>query len=108
MTRAICNIFGWAACLACFFCSSVVPAKSTNETASIGVVYPTEKDIVQAPATFLVGAILPGHSLTCNGQKVRVNDNGFFAHGVPVHHGVNHFTLALDDGSVTRQVNVNR
>jgi len=83
------------------------PAQTAKEAVAIGVVYPTATTTIEAPSSFIVGSIAPGHSLSCNGQKVRVNDHGFFAHMVPLRHGGNHFVLTLDDGN-TREININR
>jgi len=106
--RAICKFFTRAACLASFLLFVSIPGWSAGEPAAIGVVYPTDTTVIEAPSTFIVGSVPPGHSLSCNGQKVRLNELGFFAHVVPLHHGANHFTLSLDDGSISRQVNINR
>jgi N-acetylmuramoyl-L-alanine amidase len=107
-TRTIYKFLALAASLASVLWLIPTRAESTGEPSNIGVVYPIEKDVIPAPASFIIGAIPPGHTLTCNGQKVRVNDFGFFAHVVPLHHGANRFTLSLDDSNISRQVNINR
>lgn len=60
---------------------------------SIKTVYPDPTAVIQAPSTFIIGASDPGQSLTCNGENVRLNDHGFFAHVVRLKPGDNQFTL---------------
>jgi N-acetylmuramoyl-L-alanine amidase len=106
--RTIRKLLSGAICLVAFLLLIAIPVESAGDSASIGVVYPTETAVIEAPASFIVGAIPPGHTLSCNGQKVRVNEFGYYAHVVALHHGPNRFTLSLDDGSVSRQVVVTR
>jgi N-acetylmuramoyl-L-alanine amidase len=85
---------------------SLIESKASDHS-SIGVVYPAPSTVVAAPTSFIVGSVPPGHSLTCSGQAVKVNKQGFYAHVINLKHGLNSFTLTLDDGT-TRQVNVVR
>jgi N-acetylmuramoyl-L-alanine amidase len=64
----------------------------------IKVVYPRGSAEIRAAKSFIVGEVEPGHTLTCNGQAVRTNEFGFFAHVVPLKPGINPFSLLLDDG----------
>lgn len=75
---------------------------------SIKVVYPNPKTEIPASSTFIVGAVEPGKQLTCNGEKVRVNDYGFFAHVVGLKPGQNLFQLNLDNGKEIEQVTIKR
>lgn len=61
------------------------------------LVYPRgdNKNRIDAASTFLVGAVPPGRTLSCNGQDVRVNASGFFSHVVKLNYGKNDFTLVL-------------
>jgi len=61
------------------------------------VVYPRSDTSIEAPSTFFVGQVNAGSVLTCNGENVRVNSAGFFAHVVPLHYGANHFLLLNSD-----------
>jgi N-acetylmuramoyl-L-alanine amidase len=70
------------------------------EKNGIRLVYPHDGSSIASPSTFLVGAIPPGSTLTANGQPVRVNPQGFFAHVVPLSIGANSFNL-MRDGAAT-------
>jgi N-acetylmuramoyl-L-alanine amidase len=80
---------------ACILLGMSVSARASD---NLKVYYPNPANQIEAPSTFIVGAITPGHTLTCNGSKVTVNNSGFFAHVVPTHPGVNSFALDLDNG----------
>jgi N-acetylmuramoyl-L-alanine amidase len=69
-----------------------------SATNGLQVHYPNPASQIEASSTFIVGAIEPGHTLTCNGTHVQTNDLGFFAHVVPLAPGVNNFALSVDNG----------
>lgn len=79
------------------------PEQSPSRNETIAVVYPTSGATIAAASTFIVGAIPPGMSLTCNGDAVRVNSHGYYAHVVHLNYGKNTFTLSIP-GSATRVV----
>jgi N-acetylmuramoyl-L-alanine amidase len=64
---------------------------------SLLLVYPRgeNNNRIDSASTFLVGAVPPGRSLTCDGQPVRVNVSGYFGHVVKLNYGKNSFTLVL-------------
>ncbi len=69
-------------------------AADQNENSSIKIAWPpAPPSKIEAPASFIVGAIRAGDALTCNGEAVRVNDKGFFAHVIPLKPGSNRFDL---------------
>lgn len=70
-------------------------ALAANRPGAILVVYPKDGATINAPSTFLIGAIPRGTSLTANGQPVKVNGHGYFAHVVKLAYGSNAFRLAL-------------
>ncbi len=70
-----------------------VPAWSSDSSAYIKVVYPKPESSIDAKSTFLVGEVPPDSHLVCNGESVRVNRSGFFAHVVRLHYGENRFLL---------------
>lgn len=61
------------------------------------LVYPRgeNNNKIDASSTFLVGTLKDGRALTCNGQAVTVNADGYFAHVVKLNYGTNDFTLAI-------------
>lgn len=63
-----------------------------NES-SIKVVYPKPGGTIETGSTFLIGQANGCSNLTCNGENVRLNKAGFFAHVVSLHYGSNHFSL---------------
>ena len=70
------------------------------------LVYPHDGSTIDAPSTFLVGAVPPGTALTQNGRPIKVNKAGFFAEVVPLARGDNHFDIVKngnpsDDFSLT-------
>lgn len=67
----------------------------------IRLVYPHDGSTIDAPSTFLVGAVAPGTTLTENGRPVKVNAAGFFAEVVPLVRGDNHFEL-VKNGDATQ------
>ncbi len=75
------------------FCCLSSPTWSEDYNV-LKVVYPKSGGDIQARSTFIVGQVSPGNILTCNGQKVKVNQPGFFAHVVPLNYGANHFLLS--------------
>ncbi len=50
---------------------------------------------IDCASTFLVGSVLPGRTLLCNGQAITVNADGYFAHVVKLNYGKNNFNLTL-------------
>lgn len=66
------------------------------ERNGIRLVYPHDGDRIAAPSTWFAGAIAPGATLMANGQPVRVNAQGFFAHVVPLKIGANTVNLVLN------------
>ncbi len=66
----------------------------------IRLVYPHDRSAIAAPSTFLVGAVEPGSTLTANGQPVRVNAQGFFAHVIPLQVGDNPINIVRDGAPV--------
>ena len=50
---------------------------------------------IDSASTFVVGAVPAGRTLSCNGEQVYVNSDGFFAHTVKLNYGKNNFSLAL-------------
>ena len=96
---------GW---LICCLLLSVNPAYSSESPNSIYIAYPTDTTVIQAPSSFIVGAIPAGHTLTCNGEKVRVNELGFFAHVISLRHGANRMLLNLDNGQAARDLAIRR
>lgn len=83
-------------------------APSALASQSIKVVYPRPKNEIPASSTFIVGAIEPGQTLTCNNEKVRVNEQGFFAHVVKLTPGKNRFLLNLGNGLEFKTIEINR
>lgn len=104
--RLLTSLLAIAICLSatCLLAPAVLALDGTD----ILVVYPNEATEIKAPSSFIVGAIPKGHSLSCQDQPVHVNAAGFFAHVVPLKHGINSFLLKLDDGTVTREVRIKR
>jgi N-acetylmuramoyl-L-alanine amidase len=96
---------GWLMC--CLFLS-VNLGHSSEAPNSIYIAYPTDTTVIQAPSSFIVGAIPAGHTLTCNGETVRVNEFGFFAHVIPLRHGANRMVLNLDNGQAARDLVITR
>jgi len=73
------------------------------------VVYPTDSTPIAASSTFIIGSCPPGSTLTCQGQPVRLNAQGFFAHVVALKPGANNFLLTRNnDQSLSRTITVNR
>ena len=62
--------------------------------AHIDVVYPTQKKCtINANSTFFVGNTTKNASFTINNQKVKLWDNNFFVHVVPLEYGKNKIKL---------------
>lgn len=51
---------------------------------------------IDAPATFLIGSVTPGKRLLVDGQEIKVNAQGYFAHVVKLAFGKNEFALSVD------------
>ena len=68
-------------------------AYDSSSEAPAKVVYPRTGSNIESASTFIVGQTNIGTNLTCNGEAVRINKSGFFAHVVPLHYGPNHFLL---------------
>lgn len=51
---------------------------------------------IDAPATFLIGSVGPGHKLALNGQPVQTNAKGYFAQVVKLAYGKNEFNLYIE------------
>ncbi len=101
------TLLGSMAAVCVSACISVEAAQAVDGN-DIFVAYPNEATEIQAPASFIVGAIPKGHSLSCQDQPVRVNTAGFFAHVVPLQHGTNNFLLRMDGGTVQKEVHIKR
>jgi len=69
-------------------------------SSAIKIVYPKPGSVIDAPSSFIVGQVIPGTNLTCNGESVRVNKPGYFAHVVPLHYGANQFHLYSADNNI--------
>lgn len=79
------------------------------EKNGIRLVYPHDASKIAAPSTFFAGAIPPGSTLTLNGQAVKVNAQGFYAHVMPLAIGTNRFTLTRDgDPAKTFSLSITR
>jgi N-acetylmuramoyl-L-alanine amidase len=63
------------------------------------IVYPPDKAVIKATSSFLIGSVKLGNTLTCNGEAVPVNNQGFFAHQVPLNPGENSFRLVSSSGN---------
>jgi N-acetylmuramoyl-L-alanine amidase len=59
----------------------------------IFISYPRDGVTIDAPSTFVAGAVAPGSTLAVNGQPVRLNKEGFFAQVVPLGLGNNQFNF---------------
>ena len=61
----------------------------------IRIVYPNDKEGLKVPtsSTFIVGACPPQAELLCNGEKIRINAEGYFAHVVSLAPGANTFVV---------------
>ncbi len=61
----------------------------------IRIVYPNDKEglKVTTSSTFIVGACPPQAELLCNGEKIRLNEEGYFAHVVSLAPGANTFVV---------------
>lgn len=59
----------------------------------IFVSYPKDGDTIDAPSTWIAGAVMPGSTLAVNNKPVQLNKEGFFAHPVPLAVGNNQFTI---------------
>lgn len=68
------------------------------------LVYPHDGSTINAPATYMTGTAAPGTALTVNGQPVRSNRHGYFAHVIPLVAGENHFSL-VPNGDESRAFN---
>lgn len=73
---------------------------------AIKIVHPDAP--VPASSTFIVGAVAPGASLTCNNEAVRVNSQGFFAHVVQLKPGENSFHLTESPSGIQQEITVKR
>jgi N-acetylmuramoyl-L-alanine amidase len=69
--------------------------QSAQPQSNINVVHPADAAKINTPGTFLLGSVPPGSELRCNGEPVKLNANGFFAHTVKLKPGINNFVLAL-------------
>lgn len=76
-----------------------ISSSSAAAGGSIKVVYPIAQAKIEAPSTFIIGAISPGDKLVCNGSPVKVTAAGYFAHVVQLKPGENYFNLT-ESGSV--------
>ena len=79
-----------------------------DERVGIRLVYPHDGSSIAAPSTYMTGAVAPGTSLAVNGQPVKVNAQGFFAHVLPLAIGQNKFDVVRADGGGTFSFVVNR
>lgn len=75
---------------------------------TIFVAYPHNGTEVGAPSTYVVGAAPPGSSITVNGERAKINAQGFFAHVVPVGLGNTPITIARDGGAEKMTITVHR
>lgn len=67
----------------------------------IRIVYPHDGSSIPAPSTYMTGAVAPGTRLTVNGQPIRVNAQGFFAHVLPLAVGANKFDVVANGNAST-------
>lgn len=85
------------------------PTKGGVVRNGIRVAYPHDKSDINAPSTFIVGAIDPPATLSINGTTIPVNQQGYFAHVVPLTIGENRFTLVKNgDASQSFALSVKR
>ncbi len=88
------------------FCLSS-PTGTAPPPPGIMVVYPPQGAVINSSTTFLIGSAPPGSQLTCQGQAVKLNKQGYFAHIVNLTPGLN--KLILNAGSLPAlAVTVNR
>ncbi|MBX9671178.1 MAG: N-acetylmuramoyl-L-alanine amidase [Candidatus Obscuribacterales bacterium] len=78
------------------------------ERDSIYIAYPKEGTKVTASSTFVVGAAEPGKTLVINGSPVRKNEQGFFAHVVPLKGGTNALVLSSSDSGLEKTIHVQK
>lgn len=66
-----------------------------TESQPIYVSYPApaSNNTIAAAASFIIGSVLPGGSLSINGKPVSLNKDGYFAQTVPLARGNNRFAL---------------
>jgi N-acetylmuramoyl-L-alanine amidase len=93
-----------------FFCTLWMPALSYDASlpSAIRVVYPRSGSNIEASSTFIVGQTSVGSNLSCNGQIIRLNKAGFFAHVVPLHYGANRFLLNNSTTGANFDLNISR
>lgn len=61
---------------------------------------------IDAPATFLIGAVTPGKRLLLDGQEIKTNAQGYFAQVVKLAFGKNEFSLSVDGQSADESLKV--
>lgn len=70
----------------------------------IFVAYPQSGAQIDSRSTYITGAVAPGTQVTCNGEPVKVNAAGFFAHVVKLNRGLNNFNLSSGTSSTVISV----
>lgn len=81
-------------------------AQAAQTVSTLSVAYPHPGAVIDSRSTFIIGAAPPGVAVACNGEPVRVNSAGFFAHVVKLNRGDNSFNLVA--GSESKIVAVKR
>lgn len=89
---------------------------SLSKDNPIIVVYPRSTEAIAAPSSFIIGAVLPGGSLTLSDGKtskpVTLNKDGYFAQVIPLSRGENNFELQYKEAAsgqiFAKQLKVNR
>lgn len=67
-----------------------------NKKNGILLVYPRDGATIDCQTTFLVGSLLSGSQLFCNGQPVKLSPEGYFAHVLKLSPGKNNVALSSD------------
>lgn len=83
-----------AGAASCMPMGGLKPGLAAQSGAAIFVAYPHTGSSIDSRTTFITGAAPAGVPVTCNGESVRANSAGFFAHVVKLNRGDNTFTIA--------------
>lgn len=98
---ALCCVYAQAVWAQATKTTSIAAGSKPQEN-QIMIVYPDNSAKISARSTFFIGSCHSGDRLSCNGQSVRLNSSGFFAHVVQLQPGDNTFVFS-EDGSVQAQ-----